>query len=106
MRQEQYISVEVAYATPAVQTLRALQVPADTTVDTLLKQMAQQAPFSDLDLAAHQVGVFGQVCDGTRVLREGDRLEIYRPLIMDAKTARLERAQNQKKNQGEGQKQR
>jgi uncharacterized protein len=99
MSQGQYISVEVVYATPNEQTLKALQIPPDTTVDTLLNQIAQQAPFSDLDLAAHQVGIFGQVCDRTRVLQEGDRLEIYRPLIMDAKTARLARAHNQKKNQ-------
>ncbi len=105
MSQGQHISVEVAYATPNVQTLRALQIPTDTTVDTLLQQIAQQAPFSELDLAAHQVGIFGQVCDGTRVLQEGDRLEIYRPLIMDAKSARLARAQNQKNSRGKGRKQ-
>ena len=99
MSQDQYISVEVVYATPSAQTLRALRIPANSTVDTLLQQVAQQAPFSELDLTAHQVGIFGQVCDGTRVLQAGDRLEIYRPLIMDAKTARLARAQNQQQKQ-------
>ncbi|MCR9261904.1 MAG: RnfH family protein [Pseudomonadaceae bacterium] len=103
MSQEQDISVEVVYATPTAQTLRTLQVPTDTTVDALLQQISQQAPFSGLDLAAHQVGIFGQVCERTRVLQAGDRLEIYRPLVMDAKTARLARAQNQKKNPGQGQ---
>ena len=96
MNETECIQVEVAYATPGVQTLRTLQVPTGTTVAGLLQQMAQQAPFSELDLATHQVGVFGQVCDGARVLLEGDRLEIYRPLIMDAKTARLARARQQK----------
>jgi len=106
MRQSGYISVEVVYATPTAQTLRALQIPTDSTVDMLLQQIAQQAPFSELDLTAHQVGIFGQVCEGTRVLQEGDRLEIYRPLIMDAKAARQARAQKQKNNRREGQKQR
>lgn len=99
MSQNECILVEVAYATPDGQTLRALQVPTGTTVATLLQQVAAQAPFSDLDLATHEVGIFGQVCDGARVLLEGDRLEIYRPLIMDAKAARLARAQQQKNKQ-------
>ena len=99
MSQGACISVEVAYATPSEQTLRALQVPGGTTVAALLQQVAQQAPFSELDLATHQVGIFGQVCDGSRVMLEGDRLEIYRPLIMDAKTARLARAQQHKEKQ-------
>ncbi|MEE4282018.1 MAG: RnfH family protein [Pseudomonadales bacterium] len=99
MSQSECISVEVAYATPSEQTLRALQVPTGTTVGDLLQQVSQQAPFSELDLATHQVGIFGQVCDGARVLLEGDRLEIYRPLLMDAKAARLARAQKHREKQ-------
>ncbi|XOV83485.1 MAG: RnfH family protein [bacterium] len=96
-REDQHMEVEVAYATPASQTLRVMQVPVGTTVHALLQQIKRQAPFADLDLSAHQVGIFGQVCERERVLVAGDRLEIYRPLIMDAKAARLARAQQQKK---------
>ncbi|MGY8791862.1 MAG: RnfH family protein [Pseudomonadales bacterium] len=41
------------------------------------------------------MGVFGEVCGLERVLKEGDRLEFYRPLIADAKTARRLRAKSQ-----------
>jgi putative ubiquitin-RnfH superfamily antitoxin RatB of RatAB toxin-antitoxin module len=73
-----------------------LQVPLGATVQQLLQQIAADAPFAQLDLDAHKVGVFGQVCDRQRVLVAGDRLELYRPLLIDAKAARLLRAQQQR----------
>ncbi len=90
------MTVEIAYATPEEQVLRVLQVPLGATVQQLLQQIAADAPFAQLDLDAHKVGVFGQVCDRQRVLVAGDRLELYRPLLIDAKAARLLRAQQQR----------
>lgn len=95
--QVEQMTVEVAYATPQDQVLRALQMPVGATVQELLQQIAADAPFAQLDLDAHKVGIFGQVCDRQRVLLAGDRLELYRPLIIDAKAARLLRAQQQQK---------
>jgi hypothetical protein len=48
--------------------------------------------FPEIDLATNRVGIFGKVKTLDAALREQDRIEIYRPLIADAKDARRRRA--------------
>jgi putative ubiquitin-RnfH superfamily antitoxin RatB of RatAB toxin-antitoxin module len=47
------------------------------------------------DVGAPDVGVWGRRCAPQQVLREGDRVEIYRPLTVDPKVARRERFRKQ-----------
>ena len=76
------------------QVLRTLAVPEGTTVRAALGMSGIADEFSGLDLATCSVGIFGRVvADPERqVVRAGDRLEIYRPLLADPKEIRRLRA--------------
>ena len=84
-------NVEVCYASGAVQFLRALRVPVGTTIEQAiaLSGLLQQTP--EVDLATMQVGIYARKKTLDTVLREHDRVEIYRPLIADPKNARRRR---------------
>ena len=84
--------VEVAYAAAERQVLVALDVDAGATVETALRQAAGHAAFEDLDLDCMPVGVYGKQVDRGRRLRPGDRVELYRPLLLEPKEARRRRA--------------
>ena len=88
--------IEVVYAQAQQQWLRALDVPEGASVAEVWNIAKDLPEFAHINLAEHAFGVFGGVCELSRVLKAGDRLEIYRPLLMDAKTARRLRAQQQK----------
>ncbi|MQA36651.1 RnfH family protein [Rugamonas aquatica] len=84
-------NIEVCYASDAVQFLRALQVPAGTTIEQAIaiSGVLQEAP--EVDLATMQVGIYAKKKTLDTVLREHDRVEIYRSLIADPKNARRRR---------------
>ena len=86
------IAVEVAYALPERQALIAIRVPAGTTAleAVRLSKIAQR--FEGLDVESAPLGVFGRRVEGDEVLRDGDRVEIYRPLTADPKEVRRQLA--------------
>jgi len=86
------IEVEVAYARPEVQFLVALQVAAGTTAEQAVRQSGVLERFPEIDLDRQAVGLFARVCALQQVLREGDRVEIYRPLKIDPKALRRQAA--------------
>ena len=86
------IDVEVAYALPQKQALLALTVNAGTTVLQAAQQSGVVEQFEGVDLENAKFGIFGKVVSPTQVLNEGDRVEIYRPLIADPKEVRKARA--------------
>ncbi|WP_028241628.1 RnfH family protein [Stutzerimonas azotifigens] len=88
------IIVEVAYALPERQKLLRLSVPAGTTVREAALRSGMAKHFPGLDLAAAPLGIFGKAVPRPeeRVLEEGERVEIYRPLIADPKEVRKQRA--------------
>ena len=86
------IGIEVAYATPDEQLILKLNVPPGTTLQQAIEQSGILDRFPEIDPAAMKVGVFGKLKKPEQVLREGDRVEIYRPLIADPKQVRKERA--------------
>lgn len=91
------MNITVAYALPDVQFDEPVVLPSGASVADALAAVAQQAPFDALDLDAVPVGVFNEVVnDRSYVLREGDRVEIYRPLEIDPMTARQQRAASAK----------
>lgn len=85
------IHVEVCYASNEVQFLRALDVADGTTIEQAiaLSGVLQAAP--EIDLATMAVGIYAKKKTLDTVLREHDRIEIYRPLIADPKNARRRR---------------
>ena len=70
-------------------------LPAGATVLQALQECGVQAAFPDLDLHAAAVGVWGHQARLDQLLRESDRVEIYRPLKVDPKLARRERFRRQ-----------
>ena len=90
----QSINVEVAYALPDKQIIRAVNVDAGTTIGAAIVQSGIMMDFPDLDIELEnaKVGIFAKVATMTTVLHDGDRVEIYRPLIADPKEIRRKRA--------------
>ncbi len=83
------IDVEVAYAMPDKQIIRAVNVDAGTTIGAAIVQSGIMMDFPELEfeLEEAKVGIFGKVAAMTTELSNGDRVEIYRPLIADPKEA-------------------
>ncbi|WP_126454564.1 RnfH family protein [Sulfuriflexus mobilis] len=86
------INIEVAYALPDKQQLIALQVEAGTTIEQAIQQSGILEQFPQIDLANSKVGIFGKLKKADVPVREGERVEIYRPLIADPKVVRKQRA--------------
>ena len=91
---EQLISVEVAYALPDKQRIVRLSVPVGTTVLEAVALSQIDVLFPGLDVQTSTMGIFGKVVSAPaqRVLLDGERVEIYRPLIADPKEVRKQRA--------------
>lgn len=86
------ILVEVAYARPDVQVIIAVEVPTGATVAEALHLSHVNERFPELDLTQVDVGIFGRVVRRETLLRDRDRVEIYRPLLADPKEVRRRRA--------------
>jgi uncharacterized protein len=82
------MSVEVVVAVASRQTLFRLQVPTDATVSDALAL----AGFADSPELTGNVGIFSRICLLSDALKDGDRVEIYRPLIADPMAQRRTRA--------------
>jgi putative ubiquitin-RnfH superfamily antitoxin RatB of RatAB toxin-antitoxin module len=90
------IRVEVAYAKADEQLIIPLEVPQGTNVQQAIEKSNILRLFSEIDLTQNKVGIFSKICMLTTLLREGDRIEIYRSLIADPKKIRQQRAQQGK----------
>lgn len=90
------IRVEVAYATPERQDVLSIVVPAGCTLEEAIDRSGIRDEFPGLFVDPSAVGVFGRKMPFSHVLRAGDRVEIYRPLIADPKDARRKRAEEKK----------
>ena len=86
------IEVEIIYALPHDAFARTLRVPVGFTIAQALAQSGILERYSEIDAASVALGVFGKRAEPTTVLREFDRIEIYRPLIADPKQSRRARA--------------
>ncbi len=87
-----YIGVEVVYAEADRQKLIALLVREGITASEAVERSGIVRFFPHLDLACAQLGIFGNACPPDRLLRDGDRVEIYRPLRCDPREMRRRRA--------------
>jgi hypothetical protein len=88
------IRVEVAYGRPERQELIAVTVSDEATAVDAIRASGIEARFPEIDLSQQSIGVFARVLKDPEhhVLSEGDRVEIYRPLVIDPKDARASRA--------------
>jgi putative ubiquitin-RnfH superfamily antitoxin RatB of RatAB toxin-antitoxin module len=92
MTEQTMINVEVAYALDNKQALLELQVIEVTTALQAAQQSGITGKFEGIDLENSKLGIFSKVVAPSQVLRDGDRVEIYRPLIADPKEVRKARA--------------
>lgn len=90
------IKVEVAYALPEKQSLLEVEVEEGTNVQDAIKASGILNEFEDIDLMVNKVGIWNRACKIQDTLKDGDRIEIYRPLIADPKEARRARAEKAK----------
>ncbi len=86
------LHVEVAYATPDKQLILEREIDPATAPRDVVRASGIDRHFPEIDLEHCDLGVFGKVIDENYRLNEGDRIEIYRPLIADPKEIRRQRA--------------
>lgn len=88
------INIEVSYALPEKQRIIALQVAVGCSLFEAAQQSGIDQQFAGLDLASAKMGLFGKLVANPKeqAVKEGDRIEIYRPLIANPKEVRKARA--------------
>ncbi len=97
------INIEVAYALPSSQKILRLKVAEGTTVFEAAERSDIVKYFPEIDLTSAKLGLFGKAVarPQDQKVNEGDRIEIYRPLIADPKEVRKRRAEQARlKKQG------
>ena len=99
-KQKALIPIEVVYALPQEQILLSIEVAAGTNVEQAIRQSGILEQFPEIDLSSNKVGLFSKVTTLDTLLRERDRIEIYRPLIADPKEVRRRKAADQKAAKG------
>lgn len=86
------LRVEVVYALPGRAWSARIELPGGATAAEAFAKSGLQASIPGIDAAALAFAVFGQAVSANTVLRDGDRLELVRPLVADPKQARRRRA--------------
>lgn len=92
MVNNEIFDVEVVYATSADQCVIPLKVAPGSTIEAVIKKSGITKLFSDIDLTQQKVGVFSKPRKLTDLVKDGDRVEIYRALIIDPMESRRKRA--------------
>ncbi|MGV8924994.1 MAG: RnfH family protein [Ewingella sp.] len=91
------ICVEVVYALPERQYLRTVKLESGSTVEQAIQASGLLELRTDIDLASNKVGVYSRPVKLRDIVDDGDRIEIYRPLIAEPKELRRLRAERSKK---------
>ena len=97
--------VEVAYALSNKQSLISVEVESGSTLKEAIEASGILEVFEQIDLTKDRVGIFSKFATLDTILREKDRVEIYRPIVADPKKTRKDRAakgkamRSNKKNQ-------
>ncbi len=86
------INVDVCYALPEKQLLIKVKLPEGSTLQQALEASGVLVKHPEIDLKKNKFGVFAKLSKVDTVLRDRDRVEIYRPLIADPKEVRKQRA--------------
>ena len=94
------INVEIVYAQPQRSIVKPLALPPGALIADALNLAAADEDFKGVDLVNAAVGIFGKVAQRDQALKEGDRIEIYRPLLEEPKLARRIRASRKSSKPG------
>lgn len=90
------ISVEIVFALPTKATTLTVEVAQGTTAEQAVIQSGIIDKCPEIDPTALTLGVWNRTVKEHYELKDGDRIEIYRPLIADPKDARRKRAEKAK----------
>ena len=82
------MNIGVCYAEADRQIWLRLETPDGSTVEQAIRHSGVLQRFPEIDLNSQKVGVFGKLVKLDATVKEGDRIEIYRPIIADPKTVR------------------
>ena len=93
---DQQISIEVAYAMPDKQALLEVVIEQGTSVEQAIVASGIIKRFPQIDLSKDKVGIWNRTCKLSDFPKNGDRIEVYRPLIADPKEVRRRRAEKAK----------
>lgn len=82
------MQVEAVFALPERQVLKAVELPEGSTVGDAIRRSELAREFPEVDFDQLQAGIWGTPVERGRTLLDGDRVELYRPLVMDPREAR------------------
>jgi putative ubiquitin-RnfH superfamily antitoxin RatB of RatAB toxin-antitoxin module len=82
------INVEVAYASTDKQFLLPASIAEKSSIEEAIEASGLLTLCQEINLSAQKVGVFGEKRHLSDLVSEGDRIEIYRPLLIDPKEIR------------------
>ena len=91
------IQVEVVYALPERQYLRKVKLAEGSSVEQAIQASGLLELRQDIDLKSNKIGIYSRLAKLGDTLNDGDRVEIYRPLLADPKELRRQRAEKAKK---------
>jgi len=86
------VAIQVCYATVEQQWLLDCTVASGTTIQQAIESSGIIGQAPEIDISVWRVGIYGKLKSLDTVVREHDRIEIYRPLIADPKESRRRRA--------------
>jgi len=86
------LNIELIYPLPEEQILICITVDQGTNIQQAIEQSGILDKYPEIDLIINKVGIFSKAAKLNAILREGDRIEIYRPLIADPKEVRKKKA--------------
>jgi putative ubiquitin-RnfH superfamily antitoxin RatB of RatAB toxin-antitoxin module len=99
MSNPESVEVEVAYAAADGAFLRTVHLPVPANVRGAIEASGLLAACPEVDLARNRVGIWSRFASPEDAVSEGDRVEVYRPLVADPKDARRSRAA-ERRNRG------
>ena len=86
------LRIEVVYALPAGEDSVSLKLPAGATAADALRASGMLERHPEIDLGRQKIGIYGRLVEAGALLCDGDRVEVYRPLVIGPKEARRRRA--------------
>jgi len=92
MQANKMLRIEIVYALPEKQALVRLNLPTGSTVEAAVEASGLLRAYPEIDLSRNKLGIFAKPARLDTILRDRDRVEIYRPLIADPKEVRKRRA--------------
>lgn len=99
MNEQLEITVEVAYALAERYFLKKIKVKSGCNIQSVILQSGVLSQFKEIDLRENKVGIFSRPAKLTDLAQDGDRIEIYRPLLADPKEIRRKRAEQQREQE-------